>query len=388
MKANLLCVLAMLVMIVALPTIYAESKPEAAPVAPETFMLANGDRITGSLDKFEDDKVFIKTDAIGDTAIPWAKVQAIQSTRMLYFRLENGNVLAAQAGGSENNKQVLFTAVAGKLLVARETILLVGTTEESTNPDYIRLQKELKDTNEALRKATTVSELWSGYIDISFSGNEGNKNDRTLIGIGHVERKTDADLFTAQVDVQYAQARRVRTKNQIQGFIKEALDITPRTYVFGQLTGEWDEMNDLELRFRAEIGLGWHILKVGDFEMFAGDKITLDGELGGQFTSTDYKHQTDTQTGGTVARILYRQIFSNEWKLELIGEYYQSFSKPRDGYSNMSDYTLKGRVNLIIPISAALSFTGSIWDEYNNITANNTVKRNDFYWTLGLRLTI
>jgi putative salt-induced outer membrane protein YdiY len=355
---------------------------------PEVFILNNGDRLSGVLDRFEENAVVVKTDKLGEVKIPWENVHFVQSKRVLYFRLENGNVLTAQAGGVEDNKQVLHTAVAGKMLVPRETMLAVGLTEEGVNPDFLRTQKELKEAKDALYKATTVSELWSGYIDVSFNGNEGNKNDRTLIGIGHVERKTDADMFTAHIDIGYSQAKRERTKNQIQGYLKQTLDITERLYVFGQLSGEWDEINNIELRFRAELGFGVHVLKVGDWEVFAGDKITLDCELGGQITSTDYDNQTDTQTGGTVTRVIYRHIFPNEWKLEITGEYYQSFKEPRTDAGKYSDYSLKGRIGLTIPISDYLSFSGAIWDEYNNITANNTIKRNDFYWTLGLRVTL
>jgi putative salt-induced outer membrane protein YdiY len=360
---------------------------EETPATTDTLVQKNGDRITGSIEKFDEGMVFIKNTNLGEVKIPWASVQFVQSSRMLYFRMENGNILAAQPQGMEDNKQVLLSPITGKVLVPRETILMVGTSEEGINPEYLRTKKELTDTKEALRKATTVSELWSGFIDVSFSGNEGNKNDRTFIATGHVERKSDADLFTAHIDIQYASARRERTKNQADGYLKEALDITSLFYVFGQLSGTWDEINDIVLRFRAEIGLGLHLLKEKEFQMFEGDKITLDWEVGGHFTNTDYRDQEDAHSGGVVTRVLYRQIFPNEWKLEITGEYYQSFQKPPNSGNNMANYTLKGKISLIIPISEVLSFSGNIWDEYNNYTSPG-VKRNDFYWTFGLRVTL
>lgn len=370
----------------------AAAPQQAAPAvnADVLLVLKNGDRISGDIDKFDGEKIVIKSTNLGELKIPWVDVKGVESSRLLYFRMEGGNIISGRAGGLEGERQIIVSPLAGRMAIPRESLIMVGPTQESVNPEHIRAEQELRETQEALRKATTVGSLWSGYIELSFSGNEGNKNDRTFIGIGHTERNTDVDHFTAHIDLQYAQARRVKTKNQVQGYLKEGLDITQRFYIWGQLSGEWDEINDINLRFRAEIGFGIHILKEGDWQVFQGDKITLDWELGGHFTNTDFKSATqrDTHSGGVVTRILYRHIFPNEWKLEITGEYYQSFQKPNDDRGNLDEYTLKGRISLTIPISSMLSFTGSIWDEYNNVTANPKMRRNDFYWTFGLRVSL
>lgn len=336
----------------------------------DAVILANGDRLTGTIEKWQDNNLVFKGDNTGAVKIPWNQVKGLESKRTLYFRMSEGVIQEARAGGSENGQLLLLLADGKRLVVPAESVQMVGTSPEAFAP----AKEEAKEPK-----------LWSGFIDLSFSGNEGNKNDRTLVGIGHLERKTETDLFTAHIDIQHSTARRERVKQQVQGYLREAMDITPRFYGFAQASGEWDEITHIKLRLRLEAGLGVHLLKEGDFELFKGDKVTFKWEVGGHFTSTDYRDAEDIQTGGFVTRVIYCHIFPNEWKLELLGEYYQSLKRPADERDTLDDYTLKGRASLVIPVNGFISFSAAIWDEYNNYVLGD-LKRNDFYWTLGLRV--
>ena len=63
-------------------------KEEAPKEDVEIILLKNGDRITGKISKFEDDKIVFVTQ-LGEINIPWEQVQGLESSRILYFRMEN-----------------------------------------------------------------------------------------------------------------------------------------------------------------------------------------------------------------------------------------------------------------------------------------------------------
>lgn len=369
---------------------------------PEVLHLQNGDRISAFIQRFDasDNSVVLKSEQIGEFKIAWSQIKHVESSRVLYFRMENGNIVGAKASGTENGLQVFQSPMLGKFAVPRDQILMVGLDEHSVTPEFLALQAEQEATKEALRKATEIGEIWTGYIEAHFSGNEGNKNTRFLGAVGHMERKTDADRFVAHIDIRYAESKRVRSENSIAGYLKEDIDVTDWLYLWGQLSGEWDQIKGIDLRFRAEIGVGFHLLHPGDFHIIGDDKIALRWEIGAQFTNTDYDTSEDTHTGGAVTRVIYEHIFlppweeetpdSRPWTLEIVGEYYQSFVEPqnKEGSGRYSDYTLKGKVSLNVPVTGILSLTIRIWDEYSNVTDDPTFRRNDFYWDLGIRITI
>jgi hypothetical protein len=363
-----------------------QSAPEDGPV--ETIHLVNGDRISAALDRTESDMVIVKSPQLGEIKIPWAEIKAIESTRIIYFRLENGNVVAGRAGGLKENKQLIESSFAGDLLINISDILYVGPSEDSVNPDYIRLQEELKDTKENLRQATELGALWSANITAFFSGREGNQNEVAFASSAKVERKAANDTFTAFVAARYTEQDRERSTNEVEGYLKEVVDISKRVFIFGQLEAEWDEANGVDLRFVARLGLGYRILLEGDWEFFEGDKVTLDFEIGGQFTSTDFENTEDIQTGGLTTSIHYRHLFYNKWLLEISGTYDQSFVAPTDDSDDLDDYKLEGLIRLTIPISEVLSFTGEIRNEYSNFIDANAEERNDFYWQFGITISL
>jgi len=358
--------------------------------ANEVFLLKDGDRISGTFQNFEEDHVIVETKYLGEVKIPWENIVSIQSSRNLYYRLENGNIVAAsQTTGSGDGQFGIQSPIAGNFVVNRNQVLMVGLTEESVNPDFIQVQKELKEKEEALANATEIGRVWSGYIQANFSGSTGNTDEAILNGIGHVERAGKHDKFTAQLEGRYGKTDGEISHQEISGFIRENVNITERLYIYGRLEAKYDKVKEINIQFVGELGLGVHIICENDFHMFEGDKITLDWDLGVTYTATDYRHADDSNSVGMVTRLLYNHIFPNGWKLYAAGAYIQDFEEPEHVKNAewYDGYRLKAEVMLEIPITDILSFTASIKDEYNSEPAPG-IERNDFYWLLGLKLSL
>jgi len=355
----------------------------------DTLILQNGDKITGEIKIAEGDVLIFNSLIAGEIKVPLDKIVGIESNRTLYIRLENGNVLAARPGGIVDGKQVLHSTLAGQITVPRSQMLLVGPTEDSVNPGYLKTQKELKETQEALANATEINKVWSGYLQLNFSGTSGNTDSMTFASIAHVERKAHSDKFEGHLDMRYGESNDEISAQEISGYLRETVDITGRLYVYGRLEGKWDEVKDIDFSAMAELGFGLHLIREKEFEIFEGDLITLDFDLGVTYTATDFEHGEDTHSSGGVARIMYNHIFPNKWRLAITGEYVQDFQEPQNkrNADQFDGYRCKVEVLLEIPITEVLSFTGTIKDEYVNAPAPDR-ERNDFYWLLGLKVNL
>lgn len=338
----------------------------------EVFFLTNGDKITGIFKGMVGSDLVVETESLGEIKIPQANISGIQSSRQLYFRLEGGQVLGATPQGSFQNQQALVSPRSEKIFIPREKILKMGISEASL-----------------VEQPPAPTTLWSGYLQINFSGSSGNKDSITFASTAHGERKTDWDKTTAHLDARYGKSEEETIAKEIIGYIRENIDLSDRFYLYGRFEGKWDKVKGIDVGLVGELGCGIHLLKEGDFAIWEGDKVTLDWDLGPAYTFTDYEEGENTHSAAFVTRVIYNHIFTNKWHLCISGEYIQDLEKPqnRDGAGNFDSYRLKGEVLLEIPLTETLSFTASVQDEYVNITAPDK-KRNDFYWLTGLKLNL
>ncbi len=361
---------------------------QETPASNDIVILKNGDRLSGQISNWDNGNVILVGSMIGEVKVPWENIQGIESNRTLYFRTES-DVMAARPAGVQNGQQVLNSGLVGQFSVPREKILMVGPTNDSVSPEYIKTQNDLKKAQEDLANATQINKVWSGFLNLNFSGTSGNKDSATFNAIAHVERTAPSDKFIAHLEARYGETDDVLSAKEVSGYLRENVDITARLYIYGRLEGKWDEVKEINFGFMAELGGGIHILKETDVHLFTDDKITLDFDLGASYSATDFKEGEDTHSAGLVARIQYKHIFPNKWVFSLTGTYIQDFQEPQNkrNAGNLDGYRCILEAMLEMPVTDVLSFTASIKDEYNNAPAPG-LERNDFYWMLGLKLTL
>ncbi len=357
--------------------------------AQDVLILQNGDRLSGQILRCEENNVIFTSAMAGEIKIPMDKIASFESSRPLYFRMDKGNVFAGQPMGMNQGKQALNTEAAGQLLIDRSQIKMVGADEMSVNPDLLKSQAELKQAQEALDNATKVNKVWSGYLQLNFSGSTGNKDAMTFASIGHVERKSVVDKFETHVEMRYGEVEDELSDKEISGYLRETVDITERLYIYGRIEGKWDEIKDIDFSATVELGGGVHALKEGDWVLFEGDRVTLDFDLGATYTTTDYEHSDDTHSSGAVIRLTYHHYFPNKWHLFVSAQCIQDFQRPQnDDHANSYDgRRSKIEALLEIPIVDYLSFTTSIRYEHNKRPGED-IKHNDFYWLVGLKVSL
>ena len=65
----------------------------AARTFADQVTLKNGDRLTGTIVKLDEEKLLIKSEFAGDVKLPWTAVVAIVSTQPLHVALKNGQTI-------------------------------------------------------------------------------------------------------------------------------------------------------------------------------------------------------------------------------------------------------------------------------------------------------
>ncbi len=295
-----------------------------------TVSLENGDRLTGEIIRTEGGKLWVRTEYAGELQLPWEAVTAIETDRTLYVGLKDGQVLAGRVSGSEGDYSVTMTdtgADTGTVTARKDRIAFVRSEAE---------QILYEERIERFRNPR-LTDLWAGAARIGYSQAQGNSNTQTLNLGSDVFRATTRDKTSVSFTSVYARnddaaGESLVTANAIRGGIRYSLNLSPRWFVFGSTDLEFDEFQDLDLRFAPAGGFGY---KVADSERFRLE-ISGGSSMNREFFSTGLNRTSreavlsDEMAYKANSVLTLRQKFSSYLNLTDFGQYRMAFDSGAD----------------------------------------------------------
>jgi len=210
--------------------------------------LKNGDIITGSIIKKDGDKLTVKSEFLGEVTMPWTAVTAVKSDTPLFVGLPNGNQANGKVSTAGNNMEI--EAPAGP-----QSAPLTGVST-------IRDQAE-QDKYERLQHPGLL-ELWAGYFDLGVALARGNARTGTLTTAFNATRPTQNDKTTVYFNQIYSTATingtNGTTAQAVRGGLSYDHNVSPRVFFNVLNDYEYDRFQNLDLRFVAGGGLGYHAI--------------------------------------------------------------------------------------------------------------------------------
>ena len=229
--------------------------------------LKNGDTITGTIVKKDGDKLTVKSEFLGDVTMPWAAVTAVKSDNPLYVVLPNGQV-SGKVSTAGNNLAV--EALAGERSAPLTAVSAIRDQAEQDKFDKLQHPGLL--------------ELWSGSFDLGFAIARGNAHTDTLTTAFNATRPTMNDKTTVYFNQIYSSAK----LNGINGTTAEAVrggllyehNLNPRIFASVLNDYEYDQFQNLNLRFVIGGGPGYHLIN--------GERTKLDVLGGGDYERENF----------------------------------------------------------------------------------------------------
>jgi putative salt-induced outer membrane protein YdiY len=162
---------------------------------------------------------------------------------------------------------------------------------------------------------------------------------------------------------------RVTDENRLLGRARLDRDLSERTFAFGQITAEYDEIQDLSLRIDPVVGVGYRFVD--------REKLVISGRSGPGYVHQRYfgggieDYFTILFGGDLEADLPYGSKF--RWRAEYLPE-----------VSNWQDnYLIRTTANWTMPIIGWLDFKIAIINTYNNRPPDDT-DPNTLTTTAGL----
>ncbi len=339
----------------------------------DQITLKNGDRLSGSIIKYDGKNLVLKSDQSGEVTIPWENVTALTSTQPLNVTLKDGQRIVGTVT-TDGTKFQVATKETGTVTAARESVR------------YIRSEPEQKayDTEIDRYKNPRLIDLWTGTFDLGFAQTQGNTDTKTFTLGANAVRATSRDKITVSYTEIYsssnASGTNLTTANAKRGGLAYNLNVSPKMFVFGLVDLENDEFQHLNLRFAPAGGVGYHAIKKAD--------TVLDLSLGASLDREFFSAPPGSPAGTAGVDHSYAEVLFGE---ELTHKFTKTFSMHENlvmypNVSSIGNYRMNFDISAVAAIKKWMSFQVSASDRYLSDPLPG-LKTNDILFTTGLRFT-
>lgn len=215
----------------------------------DQITLKNGDVITGAIVKKDGGKLTVKSEFLGEVTMPWEAVTAVRSDAPVTVALPGGRDVSGQLS-TQGNQLRIDTAGVPQTAPLAEVSAIRDTAEQRK---YERLL------------APGWLDLWAGSFDLGFALAGGNARTRTLttaFTAARVTRKDKTILRFNQIDSSATiNGKNSLTAKAARGGVTYEQNLKPRLFLTAFNDYEYDQFQNLDLRFVAGGGFGFHLLK-------------------------------------------------------------------------------------------------------------------------------
>jgi putative salt-induced outer membrane protein YdiY len=348
-------------------------------VCADQVTLKNGDRLSGSIVKTDDDAktLLIKTELAGDVTIPWEAVTAMVSSQPLHITLSDGRVIAGPVSTTDG-KLAVETKDAGTVTAAHDAVKAVRNDAQQAEAERLE-HPRLRDN-------------WAGMFDLGLSVTQGNSSTTALAVAGKASRIVPKNKLTLYYTSVYlkdsAQTPEVTNANAMHGGIRDEFNLTSRVYVFAFTDFDSDALQNLDLRNVVGGGLGYRVLKSKktQFDVFGGGSFNQ--EYFGSYVTENPAPPPLTITVASDSRHS-AEVVSGETFSSRLGPR-TTFTEQLSFFPNLSstgDYRVTFDANANTKINSWLGWQITFSDRYISNPPPG-LKGNDLLLSTGLRLTL
>src|SRR5258708_5205363 len=228
----------------------------------DQLTLKNGDRLSGTIAKSDDDAktLLIKADLAGEVTVKWDAITAIVSSQPLHIMLSDGRMIVGRVSTTDGILEVATDG--GTVPAAHDAVKAIR--DNATQAEIDRLQ------HPGLR------DYWSGLFDLGLSLTEGNSSTAALTIAGKASRVVPKNKLTLYYTELYSrdsnESPARTTANAIHGGVRDEFNLKPRVYVFAFTDFDEDALQHLDLSNVLGGVFAYHVItpKKTQFALFAG----------------------------------------------------------------------------------------------------------------------
>jgi hypothetical protein len=296
----------------------------------------------------------------GTIVIPWADVKRIRSDKEFLILHAEADSVVGRIWGLEDGRLLVGESFETAARISVEQILRSITRQQYDTSRLDRLRVSYR--------------YWTANFDLAFGFTDATTDTTSLSTALELRRKKKPfDFFFGgyyffRTSKESGESR-VTDENRLLGRARLDRDLSERTFAFGQVTAEYDEIQNLSLRTDPVVGVGYRFVD--------REKLMISGRSGPGYVYQRY-FGGDTENYFTI-------LFGGDLEADL--PYGSKLRWGAEYLPEVSDwqgnYLIRTFANWTMPIIGWLDFKITVFDTYNNRPSDDT-DRNTFTTTAGL----
>jgi putative salt-induced outer membrane protein YdiY len=359
-------------------SVLAQAPADRAAISePDILIFANGDRLTGQLERSDGKSVIFKADMAGEITVEWKKIQEIHTNREFAVIPKGVNV---KRGESPAKIPQGTFAVNNQQIQLRNPGIALQTIPTADSAYVV----DKKTFDNAVRNGESPFQGWNGSITLGASLVEATQKSNTLSGAASLLRVTPQehwldrrDRTSLNVSFAYGKLTQPDTpdvKTDIYHLDAEQdRYFTSRLFGFGVVAFDHNFSQGLDLQQSYGAGIGWTVVKTPNNELNLRSSLNY---LKEQFQVSD---QNQNLIGSTFTEN-YTHTFAHNIVLTEQGS-------ATPAWNNTNAYSAAGQIGLIIPVYKRFSLSLTSMDTFiNNPPAG--FKKNSMQFTTGLTYSV
>ena len=331
----------------------------------DQVVLKNGDRLSGTIIKSDNENLTLKSEFAGEIKIQWTAIEQLSSDRPIYVLLKDGQVIFGTVGGARGRIEVQ-TKDAGLVATNKEAIQLLRS--EAEQAAYVAEVDRLRNPR--------LGDLWSGSADAGLSLTQGNADTLTVAVGAQVARATTRDKTSVYFASLFARnsttGESLTTASAVRGGLRYDFNLSDRLFAFGSSDIEYDKFQELDLRLVLGGGLGYKVAKT--------ERTNFDLFVGGAFNQEYFSTGLNRKSG----ELILGEEVTN--KLSSVS----SLAQRAVLYPNLSEtgeYRFSFDTTAVTRLNKSLGWQVTLSDRFISNPIPGT-KKNDLLLTTGLRVTL
>ncbi len=304
----------------------------AGAVWADTVVLVNGDRLSGRVVSLDAGKLVFATAYAGEVKLPWNQLRSLESDASVRVQLADGSLLNGRLLAAPDGQARI--KVSDLVETAPIPMAQVTALNPPTDRDKVKL---------------------SGHANLGGTFSRGNTEEDTLHASAEMVARTPSNRYTVGGEVNEASKQGATTTSNWRLNMKYDHFFKDKRYLYTVGLFESDRQADLNLRTSLGFGAGWQVFEE------ARRNLSLEGGL--SVVNEDYKVAPDQSFPSLRAALKYDQLL---WDDRV--KFFHA-SELLASVENSSDYLVKTRTGVRIPVSKALNFSTQVNLDYDALPA-------------------
>ena len=234
-----------------------------APGAADVITLSDGSRLIGTVERMGDGKLILVTKFAGTLEIDATQVTLVETEQKVNVGMTTGDRLVGTIEWSPAVEHPVVQTELGGLPITTDKIEAIWPEGEKS-PEVLAMEEQIAKVQEEMEAQRP---RWTATLEAGLFYTDGNSEIFRASARAEAQRTTVKDLLKFYVSGEYSEEDKERSAHEIKGGAYYEYLFTERWFAYGRSDLEYDEFENLDLRFSTAVGAGYYWLKKPEHEL-------------------------------------------------------------------------------------------------------------------------